>query len=287
MTRAKLVRLAAALAMLTATAACAGPVTPARLPDGRTLALHCSGSGSPTVILESGWAADARAWWRVQPLVAATNRVCSYDRAGMGASDPGPEPRDGAAIAGDLDSALRAAGIDGPLVVVGHSAGGLYARLFAQRRPQDVVGLVLVEPSVEHQDRRLGPGGEVAPLLARTRACGGAAAAHALPSPDPALAKCDAALSPATYAAEASELDALMGATSAEIDAGPPNDGALPLIVLSAASGSPGWIALHEEVARRSTRGEHRLVAGSGHLMQKDRPDAVVQAIRDVIAMAR
>ncbi len=279
--------LAAVSALLTATGGCAEPATTVHLPDGRSLALHCSGAGTPTVVLESGWGADARAWWRVQPLVAATNRVCSYDRAGMGASDPGRDPRDGAAIARDLDDALRAAGIGGPLVVVGHSAGGLYARLFALRRPREVVGLVLVEPSVEHQDRRLGPGGSVASLLARTRKCGAAAAARTLPSPDPGLAKCDAALSPATYAAEASELEALMGATSDEIDVGPPSDGALPLIVLSAASGSAAWIELHAEVARRSTRGEHRLVVGSGHLMPKDRPDAVAQAIRDVIAMGR
>ena len=283
---ARLVLLLGLLAMVAGRAAAvpAFPATVARLPDGRALALYCAGSGSPTVILESGWAADAGAWWKVQPLVAATTRVCSYDRAGAGASDPGPLPRDGAAIAADLDAALTAAGIGGPLVVVGHSAGGLYARLFAARRARDVVGLVLVEPSGEHQDRRLGAAGGTAGLLARTRACAAAAAVHALPSRNPALAKCDAGKAAATYAAEASELGTLMGATSDAVDRLPP--ARLPVIVLSAAGGAPAWIALHAEQAARYG-GEHRLVERSGHLMPKDRPDAVAQAIGEIVDRAR
>ncbi|MGH6965185.1 MAG: alpha/beta fold hydrolase, partial [Phenylobacterium sp.] len=86
------------------------------------------------MLLESGFGAGAFAWGQAQPIVARTTRVCSYDRAGYGFSDPGPSPRDGAAIARDLDAALRRAGERGPFVIVGHSAGGLYARLFAARR---------------------------------------------------------------------------------------------------------------------------------------------------------
>ncbi len=178
--------------------AAAGPSDPGaqlvRLPERRALAFRCTGNGSPTVILEGGWGATSLGWNRVQRLVAQTNRVCSYDRAGMGLSDPGPLPRDGAAIARDLDMGLRAAKIAGPYVVVGHSAGGLYVRLFADRRPGDVVGMVLVDPSVEYQDRRLsavfGPGsGSTAALRDRSAACLAAAAAHELPSLAPRLAK--------------------------------------------------------------------------------------------------
>ncbi|MDB5451864.1 MAG: Alpha/beta hydrolase, partial [Caulobacteraceae bacterium] len=82
-----------------------------RLPDGRHIALRCSGQGSPTVIFETGFGGGSLGWSRVQPEVAKTTRTCSYDRAGYGLSDPGPMPRDGAAVARDLDKALNAAHI--------------------------------------------------------------------------------------------------------------------------------------------------------------------------------
>ncbi len=297
-----------ALALLSSSLAAAVTSDPGltrvRLPDGRTLALRCSGDGAPTVVLEGGWAASSLAWTRVQRLVATTNRVCSYDRAGMGASDPGPPPRDGAAIARDLDNGLRAARIAGPFVVVGHSAGGLYVRLFADRRPADVVGMVLVDPSVEHQDRRLaaefGPGaGSTAGLRARTAACRAAAAAHALPSLDPGLARCAAATPLATWTTEVDELDNLWGATSDEIDAGRARYGALPLIVLTAGDTNAAlpdparraadrvWAGLHDELAERSSVGVRRTVTGSSHLIPRDRPDAVAAAIAEVVAAAR
>jgi len=274
-------------------------ITFARLPDGRRLAFRCSGRGAPTVLLEGGWAASSLAWSRVQPLVAATARVCSYDRAGMGLSDPGPAPRDGAAIARDLDDGLRAANIVGSFVVVGHSAGGLYVRLFADRRPADVVGMVLVDPSVEFQDQRLsamyGPGaGSIAGLRDRSARCLAAATAHRLPSPDPALAKCDAATPVATWATEVSELDTLWGATSDEVAAGRSTFGALPLIVLTAGDTNAAlpegprrfadrvWAGLHQELADRSTLGVRRTVTGTGHLIPHDRPDAIAAAITEV-----
>src|SRR4051812_8099317 len=138
------------------------PGTLAVPPDHPRPHLVGMGRGSPTVLLEAGFGAGASAWGRVQPRIAAKTRVCAYDRAGFGWSDPGPEPRTGEAIARDLDFGLKAAGISGPYVVVGHSAGGLYARLFAARRRAAVVGLVFVDSSVEHQTQRLdalfGPG---------------------------------------------------------------------------------------------------------------------------------
>src|SRR5258706_14151778 len=125
------------------------------LPDHRRLNLRCSGQGAPLVLLESGFGAGSIAWPKLQPMIAAATRVCSYDRAGYGFSDPGPPPRHGAAIARDLDYALSAAVLRGPYIVVGHSAGALYAQLFAGRRRKEVVGLVLIDPSVTYQDRRM------------------------------------------------------------------------------------------------------------------------------------
>ncbi|MEO8811741.1 MAG: alpha/beta hydrolase [Caulobacteraceae bacterium] len=290
-----------------------------RLPDGRRLNLRCSGAGSPTVILEGGFAATSMGWYKVQPLIARHRRVCSYDRAGYGFSDPGPLPRDGAAVARDLDDALRAAGIGGPFVLVGHSAGGLYVRLFADRRPGEVVGMVLVDPSVEHQDERLaerfGPGaGSLAPQRARAVRCLDAAVRDALPSVDPALVVCAPpprasqsaaaaaaelaqARRPSTWETQISELDTLWGATSREIDAGRQNYGAMPLVVLTAAGtldGAPEparaaalevWAGLHRQIAARSTRGSARTIERSTHMMIFDRPDAIAEAVEEVASV--
>jgi pimeloyl-ACP methyl ester carboxylesterase len=283
---------------------------------------RCEGTGRPTVLLEGGYAANSLGWPRVQALVAPWFRVCAYDRAGYGFSDPGPLPRDGAAIARDLDQALRAARIGGPFIVVGHSAGGLYVRLFADRRARDVVGMVLVDPSVEYQDRRFaaafGPGaGSIAPLRAGDERCLAAARAGTLPSSDPGLAACVAprkAGEPAAVAAERiaearrpsrwetriSELDTLWTSTSDEVAAGRRSYGHMPLIVLTAGgtsgAGAPPsvrsevsrfWAGLHAEIAVRSDRGLQRTVTGSSHLMMADRPDAIAAAIDEVAAQGR
>jgi pimeloyl-ACP methyl ester carboxylesterase len=276
---------------------------------------RCEGTGRPTVLLESGWAATSMAWTKVQALVAPKRRVCAYDRAGYGYSDPGPEPRDGAAIVRDLDEALLAARITGPFILVGHSAGGLYVRLFADRRPRDVIGMVLADPSVEYQDRRFaaafGPGaGSLAAARAATERCLAAAQSAALPSADPALTRCappakpgepadvaarriEEARRPALWNTELSELDNLWTSTSDEVAAGRRSYGDLPLIVLTAdgtsADAPPAaraavgafWSQLHAEIAARSTRGSERSVASS-HLMPKDRPDAIAEAIEEV-----
>jgi pimeloyl-ACP methyl ester carboxylesterase len=113
--------------------------------DGARLSFYCLGTGSPTVVLESGWGDWAPAWSIVQPKIAQFTRVCSYDRAGSGFSDPGPLPRTSARIAGELHDALRAAGIAGPYVLVGHAFGGDHVRAFADLFMQDVAGMVLVE----------------------------------------------------------------------------------------------------------------------------------------------
>lgn len=287
-----------------------------RLADGRRLNLRCSGKGAPTVLLESGFAAGSLAWWKVQPKIAATNRVCSYDRAGYGFSDEGLAPRDGAATAADLDEALREARIKGPFVVVGHSAGGLYGRLFADRRPAEVAGMVLVDTSVEFQEQRFNTAfGAGAASLDGIRAkavrCLAAAEARILPSEEPALASCTPqpregqspealaarmaqAVNPATWRTQISEADSLWSSTSRKVAEGRTSLGDLPLIVLTAEgthAGAPEayratlaafWAGLHQEVAARSTRGEQRLVAKTSHMMIFDRPDAIVTAVAEV-----
>ena len=125
------------------------------LPDGRRINLYCQGKGAPTVVLDAGLGEGAWTWRTVQGRIAATTRVCAYDRAGYGLSDPGPEPRDLRALTRDLEAVLTAARIPGPYVLVGHSAAGLTTRLYAYRHPERVAGLVLIDPSTEGQAARL------------------------------------------------------------------------------------------------------------------------------------
>ena len=306
-TRASLLLLGALLAIC-ALPACGAATrdTFARLPDGRRLHLSCAGLGSPTVLMEGGFGATAEAWDKVKPLLSSAYRLCSYDRAGYGRSDPGPAPRDGAAIAEDLDDALTAAHIEGPFVVVGHSAGGLYGRLFADRRSKEVIGMVLVDPSIEHQDQAFsmfGPNGaSLVGIRGSVQRCLELAESGARPSSPPEKSRCldrQGRLLPAgLWRAQLSELDTLWGATSDEIDAGRATYGDLPLIVLTADGTYAGvqepgrslvdqrWRDLHRQIAARSSRGQERLVEGSSHLIMIDKPQAVAQAIREVIAQA-
>jgi pimeloyl-ACP methyl ester carboxylesterase len=121
---------------------------------GRKMRIVCEGpkSDRPLVVMESGIFGFAADWGVVQARLAAIGiRSCAYDRAGLGYSDPGPEPRDGIAIVSDLEALLKAHGDDGPLILVGHSMAGLHTRLFAIRNPGRVKGMVLIDamlPSV-------------------------------------------------------------------------------------------------------------------------------------------
>ena len=121
---------------------------------GHSLHINCVGEGSPTVILESGSGATSVDWANIQPEVANTTRVCAYDRAGSGWSEPGPEPGDPQQIAGELHTLLGNAGIDGPYVLVGHSFGGLCVLMYDDLYPDEVEGMVLVDSSHPEQSTR-------------------------------------------------------------------------------------------------------------------------------------
>src|SRR5215208_4630262 len=143
----------------------ATPAIPGALVEigDRSLFLSCSGTGSPTVILESGLNDTATVWSAVQSEVARTTRVCSYDRADVpgGASDPSdptastPRLRSATELVADLHALLAAAAVPGPYVLVGHSVGGLLVRLYASPYPDDVVGMVLVDATHEDNWARL------------------------------------------------------------------------------------------------------------------------------------
>jgi pimeloyl-ACP methyl ester carboxylesterase len=121
------------------------------------LHLNCQGSGQPLVLLESGLSGWSQDWALVQPELAKLTTVCSYDRAGYAWSDDAPEPRTGLLAVQDLRTMLRAAGLQGPMVVVGHSWGGMLAQMLAQTHPEEVAGLVLVDALHHDQTASMDP----------------------------------------------------------------------------------------------------------------------------------
>lgn len=114
---------------------------------GRSLYLECSGSGSPTVVMDAGLGNMHTTWQAVAPAVSKLARVCTYDRANLGTSDAAPKPRSSADVVADLHALLKAAAIAPPYILVGHSFGGISARLFASDYPTEVAGIVLVDPT--------------------------------------------------------------------------------------------------------------------------------------------
>ncbi|HZT02872.1 MAG TPA: SUMF1/EgtB/PvdO family nonheme iron enzyme [Steroidobacteraceae bacterium] len=124
---------------------------PGQLVDvgGYRVNLHCMGSGSPTVVFDSGWGDWSPAWSKVQPQVARWTRACSYDRAGTGLSDPGPLPRTSVRIAGELRAALHHAGLAGPYILVASAFGSDNVRTFADLYTREVAGLVFVDADAD------------------------------------------------------------------------------------------------------------------------------------------
>ncbi|MFT5585596.1 MAG: pimeloyl-ACP methyl ester carboxylesterase [Cognaticolwellia sp.] len=124
--------------------------------QGTQMHLLCMGDGEPTLVFESGLLSDIQSWDVVQPAISQTTRACSYDRSGLGYSEPVDHPQQAAEVAQRLHSLLSAAGIEGDMVLVGASIGGLQVRQFAHQFPERVSGMVLVDSSHEQQVQRFG-----------------------------------------------------------------------------------------------------------------------------------
>lgn len=256
---------------------------------GRRLALRQAGAGSPTVVLEGGVGCGKETWDRVFEPVAEFTRVCSYDRAGIGASDPAPTPRTGRQAAADLHALLVGAAVPGPYVLVGHSGGGLFIRLYAHEHREQLAGMVLVDAAHEEQwsrsVRSLPPEtpGEPAGLTLYRRV----------------------ATERITDSAATVAESFLTGATSAQVRATAPL-GDLPLVVLTASRPAPRpeevigdpeahaealWREMRQEVqgelVRLSSRGRHVAAGASGHFIQQEEPELVIAAIRRVVEEVR
>lgn len=308
------------IAGLVGVAANAQYATPQRLVtvDGsRRLNIYCTGTGAPTVVLDAGGGGWSLAWAAVQPLVAARARVCSYDRAGLGFSDPGPMPRTTAAIVADLHELLRGTGERPPYVLVGHSMGGFDVRLYADTYPDDVAGMVLVDPSSEEEWTRFAA---ILPRLATIdasyqlpifRRCAETPTAReCVPRDNPAY---DAALNAtlrqfalraSTWQTMESELASEDPVDRDELQRAQRRCGAMPLIVLTGGAqfkqfqrliglsdaqvvaAQQTWSAMHDSLAACSSRGVNRQVPGAGHDIPHEQPQAVADAIFEVIGRA-
>ena len=258
------------------------------------LHIHCTGRGSPSVVFESGLGGTSLDWVRVQPEVARFTRACSYDRAGYGWSERGPEPRHADRIARELERLLLHADIPSPYLLVGHSFGGLAVRLFAARNARrSVAGLVLVDATHEHQFQRMESAGvrlPMAPTGRRFVISNHGLVPDALPESLKPLAQ-RLALARKAIRTLYGELGSLrhsarqVGAIRRAPDA--------PVIVLARSpQRDPGsgrhrlegtWHDLQRELAESMKDGAYRMVAGSGHYIHLERPESVVGAVRAIV----
>jgi len=262
--------------------------TSGRLVDvgGHRLYIECTGSGSPTVVLQSGLGESSSYWARIAPAVAQATTVCVYDRAGHGRSDEPAGPQDGIALATDLHTLLERAGVPGPYVLVGHSSGGPYVRVFAARYPDQVAAMVLLDaqpadaftalPDYPGTYRSLRLAYGLGPSLARVGLLG---IALGLPADQSTPAAARGARD--ELAALPSALQQAQALTSL---------GDRPLIVVTAGSGQQaGWLAAQDSMTSLSTSSVHRVVATATHnslISGVDAP-ASTQAILDVLASIR
>jgi pimeloyl-ACP methyl ester carboxylesterase len=257
---------------------------------GRTMHLVCVGptdTGEPTILIEAGGGLDYTSWGEILPVMQSTHRLCAYDRAGLGQSEP---PKDAARTAADqvadLRALLDAADISGPFVIGAHSFGATIATLFTQAYPDDVLGLVFVDPQ--------GPRTSDGWLKALPPESADEPKEIADLRDDLETFQTDPSLNP-----EHVRIRESMAAAVAALDADGPLFGDRPVVVLSAES-NPGsglglppdlattideiWAAAQQELADESTAGSLETVAGAGHNIQVEKPPAVIKALEGVLA---
>lgn len=293
---------------------------------GFSLHIYCTGEGSPTVVVDAGNGDFSLGWSGIQPEVAKSTRICTYDRAGYGWSDSSPHPRTAKVMTEELHTLLVNAGIEPPYVLVGHSLGGHNVHMFASLYPDEVAGIVLVDSAHPGQFQRLPP--EYISLDSQQKSYVGVMAfmarfgilrllgnsSQGQDFAPPAVQKMSEVIQP-TYMAMMSHPD-YFDATLAELNSLPETNaqvqalgslGDMPLIVLTAeqsidtaalkamgynaqidlAGIQQIWLELQNELAALSTNSEHVIVHGSSHTIQLDQPQVVIDAILKVVEMAR
>lgn len=278
---------------------------------GYKLHIYCTGQGSPTVILDHVGAGNSAQWGLVQPTVAQETRVCAYDRAGFGWSDAGPSPRDAQQNVRELHTLLMNADIADPYVLVGHSHGGNVTQLYAATYPDEIVGLVLVDPGQLSATPDVPPGEtEVrqsqeeiimrwAPYLSRLGVMRLVALLGAIPGhgdlPAPFGPAFDALNLTTKFWDTVAAQNEAMPATSAEVLGISPYQEARPLIVLSAEQpkgdrSRQAWTSHNAQLVAHATNSVHYVVAGSDHMslaLKQAQAQATVEAILQVVEAIR
>jgi pimeloyl-ACP methyl ester carboxylesterase len=267
---------------------------------GHRLHLHCTGSGSPTVVLEPGGGASSSDFAWIAPVVARDTTVCVYDRAGRGWSDATDSPQDGTHIAMDLHALLERAHVPGPYVIAGHSFGGLYAQSFAAQFPDQVAGMVLLDstapkPGPPRSDSRSSDViGRLSELVSSVAHLGVGRMVAQLSSgtlPPRAQAEADANASTARHLASfvreyLADADASMQEASSLATLG-----GKPLIVVTADEGITDgqWQSKQDRLATLSTNSLHRHAPATHSSLLADEADSATasQAVQDVVTAVR
>jgi pimeloyl-ACP methyl ester carboxylesterase len=270
---------------------------------GHRLHLSCTGSGTPTVVLEPGGGEMSSNLGWIAPAVARDTRVCVYDRAGRGWSDSAGTAQDGAQIATDLHTLLQRGHVPGPYVLAGHSFGGLYVLAFAARYPDEVAGLVLVDSTAPASARSgaASPGdggsydvmGRVSALVSASARLGLSRLYGQLEHGSlPPRSRDEARASNATASHVRSTIDEYVQAAASTGQAASLDDFAdKPLVVLTAGSGSDAaHSAAQNDLATLSTNSVHRVIDGATHdslISNEEHAATTTQAILHVVSSIR
>jgi pimeloyl-ACP methyl ester carboxylesterase len=270
---------------------------------GHRLHLNCTGAGSPTVVLEPGGGEMSSNLGWITPAVARDTRVCVYDRAGRGWSEPADTAQDGAQIASDLHTLLQRGHVPGPYVLAGHSFGGLYVLTFAARYPDEVAGMVLVDstaPKSAVTTATVSPGeAGSSDVMGRASALVSASARLGLDrlygrfdfGSLPPRSRDEVRASVATASNLRSTIDEYVQANRSMEEASLGDFAGKPLVVLTAGSGNDAaWSAKQNHLATLSTNSVHRVIDGATHeaLIAEERDAAATtRAILDVVSSVR